>query len=473
MRSRSRKYQGVTLLIIGLFIAGILYCGAKWYQTRYGNTSSSEKDRTAGQESSDTMTGVIKAIDTKGDTITISDINQPLDTNFTYVDGTEFVNKYDEQVSVKKIDLGIIVKIHYNPKTNRLYSVKMAKDSWIYPKVTKMKVDKKNQIIQLGDSNYSYTDDLIILGKEGTISMLDIGDKDQLQVCGVGNNIYSIVVTKGHGYIHFTNYDAFIGGNLSVGNSIYMSVREDMDVVAREGNYTITMTNGELKGSKKVTVARDKEVTVDMGEYTINADRVGKVTFNISPYGADLYINGTQTDYSKPVSLNYGEHKIVVYLSGYKSFTGVLTVGQAEQSIDIELSEDTSREESSASDDVTPTKNSSSNSDNKDLDWNSDSTTSKPSVSPSTAPSPSPSSSSSANTLSIDAAHKITVQEPEGAEVYVDNAYKGVVPVSFTKLLGKHTVVLKKDGYEDKSYSIDVNDDNKDVYYTFKDLVKK
>jgi hypothetical protein len=46
--------------------------------------------------------------------------------------------------------------------------------------------------------------------------------------------------------------------------------------------------------------------------------------------------------------------------------------------------------------------------------------------------------------------------DPSGAEVYLDNVYKGITPVTLQKIdIGSHTVLIKKSGYSE--YSGDVN----------------
>jgi outer membrane protein assembly factor BamB len=48
--------------------------------------------------------------------------------------------------------------------------------------------------------------------------------------------------------------------------------------------------------------------------------------------------------------------------------------------------------------------------------------------------------------------------DPPGANVYVDNAYRGITPVVFTDLTtGTHTILLKMNGYQDWSSSIDAS----------------
>ena len=77
---------------------------------------------------------------------------------------------------------------------------------------------------------------------------------------------------------------------------------------------------------------------------------------------------------------------------------------------------------------------------------------------------------STTRTKKMDSDHTITVSAPEGAEVYLDNVYKGLAPCTFTKVIGSQTITLRKDGYTTKSYSVDVLDDDQDVKFSFSDL---
>ena len=64
----------------------------------------------------------------------------------------------------------------------------------------------------------------------------------------------------------------------------------------------------------------------------------------------------------------------------------------------------------------------------------------------------------------------ITIKTPVGASVYVDGDYVGIAPVSFTKVVGAHTITLYKSGYLIKSYTIQATNDGKDDEYSFADL---
>ena len=60
--------------------------------------------------------------------------------------------------------------------------------------------------------------------------------------------------------------------------------------------------------------------------------------------------------------------------------------------------------------------------------------------------------------------------QPENVEVYLDGNYVGISPCSFKKTSGSHVITLRKSGYETRSYTVQVDDEQKDVSYSFVDL---
>ena len=68
-----------------------------------------------------------------------------------------------------------------------------------------------------------------------------------------------------------------------------------------------------------------------MAKYQNQVPDTARVTFDVNPQGAELYVNGSLTDPSKPVSLKYGNHSVKVSLEGYEDYSGIITVKDARQ----------------------------------------------------------------------------------------------------------------------------------------------
>lgn len=443
MRSGNMKEKRVYCLIVVLSLLTIL-CGCSKHSKKDLYVPIDTGTNEEIEEKYDTQVlGVVKEVNTKAQSVTLYDIENSVDIILEYQMGADIKNKYQQPISISQLNLGEIVDVSYLKETENLVKLQISNEAWEYKGVKKLEVNKTDLVMKISKQKYRYTEGLVIASVDGLLDLIDINNIDELTVKGVGGKIYSIIVTKGHGYIRLSNYTDFIGGTLEVGYGIMEPVMENMLIVAPEGIYKLYMENGELTATKSVSVVRNQETTVDMGEYRIERERVGLVNFLVEPEGADIYINGNLVDYGEPFELNYGEHTIVVSLSGYSDYYGILSVAEAYQNIYINLAEAST--EVDTEEDVT------------------------------TIEVVEPDSEEAKETVTgrteVDSEHVISVQSPEGAEVYLNGAYKGIVPCSFTKEIGIHTVTLSQDGYTTKSYTVEVLDDTKDVSLNFSSLV--
>ena len=67
--------------------------------------------------------------------------------------------------------------------------------------------------------------------------------------------------------------------------------------------------------------------------------------------------------------------------------------------------------------------------------------------------------------------YQVYIDAPTGAELYVEGKYIGIIPTSFDKKAGNYVISVRKSGYTTRSYSLEIDDSNKDVHYSFSELV--
>lgn len=462
----SRKYLKIyryfTLSMLLLCI--VILNGCK--QGLRGNIQNSDTVSEQAIKTGETMvTAVIKSIDLERKVLSMINISNNEQITVTYTGATNIWSKNDAPLAMSQVSAGEIIDAVYAIETKELVTVQKNKESWERKEVKKFTIDKDESSIQVGKSKYQYNNDIFVCDADNTLYLIDVNQQDELTLRGIDTMVYSIEVTKGHGYIRFQGNRQFADGNLEIGDSIFMTVSENMLVAVQEGLQTVTMKKGKLKGSKEVTVIRNQEVTIDMSEFQEEPKTSNQVRFVITPDNAALYINQKKVDYSKAVILNYGDYTIRVKSDGYEDYTGVLTVGDSEEPVCIDLAP--------AEDSITGTTTTAS-----------PDRTKAPAV---TAVPPSPTSTSSSledkiqeeidNSTSVsnvkDTAHTISINSPKGAEVYVNGIYKGIAPTSFMKEIGKLTIKLSKRGYKTRSYNVEVADDSKDVTYGFSELEKE
>jgi hypothetical protein len=180
--------------------------------------------------------------------------------------------------------------------------------------------------------------------------------------------------------------------------------------------------------------------------------------------------------YASPIELDYGQHNIEVSLGGYTTYTGILKVASAGKTIHIDLPENSSKDTAT----VSETDNFTGNDDTGD---NQDSQNENPDNSGEAGTSDDTDAQAnidigetenvSNDEFDEDTEHKIYIQNPTGASVYLNGEYMCKSPGSFKKLIGKHVLTFIREGYETMSYTVEVKDDHLDTYFNMPDLSKK
>ena len=281
---------------------------------------------------------------------------------------------------------------------------------------------------------------------ENRISIDDLKEQDVLTIRGFEETVWSVVVEKGHGTVKLVDTDGFQGGNVTVGYEAMQEIAEDMTITVREGNFNLIVENGKYSVTKNIDIIRNEETVVSLKGLGQMPEEKGQVTFQISPFGADLFINGKLTSYANPIELPYGNHDITVSLGGYTTYQGKLHVKEANQTVNVALPEASSRKDP----DVTVISDSDIPDNIEVIDHGDE--------------------RESEEDVTIDKDHYIYVQNPVEASVYLNGEYMGTSPVGFEKIIGTHVITFIRDGFEVKSYTIEVEDDGLNTYLSMPDL---
>lgn len=379
---------------------------------------------------------------------TISLLNREVGKTYTleYDGATEISDKHKEAMSMSQILPGEIVDVTFVKQSKRLNSIQVSELSWAYDNVEKYSFGRNNKTMTIGEEEFGLYENVPVISNGTKGELIDLNASDILTVRGIDHTIYSITVDKGHGYLRLSNDQYFIGGWIEVGQKVIQPITEGMLLVVPEGSYQVLLTNTRIEGKKEITIDRDGEVELDVGDIQPEELKYGSIIFSIIPSDATLYIDGDLQDYSKPVSLEYGIHQMIVKAEGYQSVTQYIKVGQEKATINVELEKKTE----SSSD-----KNNNSVSANTGI-VEGNTISSNNTVFP---------------TATTSTANKVYIDSPEGAELYLDSNYIGVIPVAFSKSSGTHIVTLRKNGCQTKSYTLQIDTEAKDITYSFADLI--
>lgn len=428
-------YKRLSGIFTAIMIVALVITGCTSEASNIGHAKEGDQKTTIGTDfvvaevgSYDSAdTAVVLSVDEEIEYITFMNIATGKQYTLAY-DGTTYVkDKYESPMTMSQIKAGDIVDITFLKSKKRLASVQLSQEAWVYTGVENYDLGGINKTATIGSNTYSLSDDVVVISEGQRKEVMDIVEKDILTVSGIGHNIYSISVEKGHGYLRLANDSALIGGWIEVGNAVIQQITENMLLAVPEGSYQVVVSNGNSSSVKEVVIERNKEVILDVGDVVKEEDKTGRILFSVDPSTATVSIDGEEVDISKEIELSYGIHKVYMEAEGYQTLTKYIQVGSAYASISFVMEE--GKSEDSVSD-----------------------------------------NSSSDEVENAVTGNKVYIDAPEDVEVYVDGSYVGVAPVNFAKVTGSHTITLRKTGYESRSYTIYLYDDGEDVTYSFADL---
>ena len=372
------------------------------------------------------MLAVVLDIDGNKSQIRLFDIDKEEERILYYSGSSDIRDKFDQISTINRIPIGVIVDVAYRESESKLIKMRISTDdAWEYVGVNNFEIDKSKMSMRIAQRQYRYTDDILVVDEGKTVSISHIARQDQLTVWGKDETIWSIIVSKGHGSLRLENYEDFIGGKVTVGRQASQEITDSLIITAREGTHNLIIENEDYSVRKSVTINRNEETVVSLEDIRPEAIRESELEFNISPSGADLFIDDKLTSYEEPVKLAYGEYKIRVSLGGYKTYEGTINVDEPNIRKGIHLPEIESQEEISVDEDESPV---------------------------------------------VKAEQYMYVQTPVGASIYLNGEFLGISPGRFIKNVGKHVITFIKEGYETMSYTIQILDDGLDTYINMPEL---
>ena len=418
-------------------------------------------------------TAVVLSKQEKANKITFLNLQKKRNYTLNYDGTTKFMDKYGTQIAVSQLEEGEIVELQFLKEEKFLSNLTISSDIWTYNSVSKFELDLKSGRMKIMDEYYTLEENTVVISEKKQVEFIDIHPQDIVKVKGKDHQIYSISIETGHGYLRLLNSEYFLGGWIEVGQKIIQKIEEDMLLVVPEGKYSVYISHSGMEGTKEVEIVRNQETELDIGDLKKeDLVKYGNLVFTIDPAGAAVYIDGKQIDASRVVKATYGLHQIMAKADGYDTIIQYIRVNGNNANVAITLEEEKERtisENTTSASTQSTTGGTTANGQNQTSGNNQNQSSSTENTNNSSSTNDTV-SGSSASSNSASAGYQVTIESPSGAEVYVDGNYVGIVPISFPKKSGSHEVTVRKSGYMTRSYTIDVDNEDKDISYSFSDL---
>lgn len=418
------KYRLAILISIALILAG---CGAVGmahdaeFESEYKNT---EEDFENVYTSSAEL--VFKSLDGNQSTVDFFDIGSMNTVTLSYNGATVVNDKFGQPMNIYQLKEGDIVDIAYDPNTARVGAILLSQNAFVSDGISKYSIGDNGKSFCMGDITYSISEFAKVFSYGNLITVDQLLSHDNLVIQGIDNTIFSIRVEDGHGYLELVNEDALIGGWIEVGQTLISQIMDGMLFTVPEGEYTVKLTNDGIDEIRQVTISRNEVSQLDLSDIVSTLPERGLVRFSITPPEAAVYVDGNFVDTSYALKMPVGIHDILVEAPGYDTVIQYFEVTGLNQTVEIAL----------------------------DVSGSSSSTT----------------GGVSGNSISKNLYTLLTIESPEDAEVYEDNIYKGISPVTYQKTAGTHTLTFRKKGYITTSYTVTIEDDGRDQTLSFPEM---
>ena len=411
------KYLAVLLSLVLTGCGTIGLAQESTFESAYENGKEAEPAET---EFVSACRGVLVSVNTEDKDFVIHRTAEDDDTVLSYT----VQDQYESPLTMEQLTVGEILDVAYDSESGRAGSIAISRDAFCYEGLTKCRIDEGKGTLETGNEVLRVSGQTRVFSEGREIGINEILNQDTVTVRGIGHDVSSIVIENGHGYLSLKDADALLGGWIEVGQAVISQITQEMFLTVPEGSYQVRLTAGDVDEAREVTIKRNEESVLDLGDIELKVPVNGQVRLVISPSTATVRIDDVTVNAAYAVRLPFGMHQITASADGYDTVseyfevTGEdtrvkLTLGRAEEDT---VSGNSTKEETSG--------------------------------------------------------HTVTIKAPEDVEVYQDNLYMGISPVTYNKTVGTHTISLRKSGYQTKSYQIEVTDDDRDLVYSFPDLEK-
>jgi hypothetical protein len=393
----------------------------------------------------------------------------------SYDNTSMMYDEYGQPLSPSLLEIGEVVDVTFLKSSKSITTLDISKQAWIIE-------DTRDHELVRGDGTARIKKDVFKLDTrtlvmaEGDLALAeDVLSTDTITVRGVGKDVYSVIVTGGHGYVSLSSDTvenrSLVGAWIELDNEVIHKISPNMLLSAPEGDYKLQILGNGANYQSKVSINRNQETVVDTGKVTISKPKEGLVTFRIKPEDAEVFVDGKKVLTDTPQTIQYGYHNLKIMADGYETQTKYLKVGTPKSEIMIELEPKSDASSSSSSDAASKNKSKSDSSSEKKSKEPKSSTHASSAASSKKSVSENSSGQDNGKNKIIKG-YKVYVDEPYGAEVYFDGNYVGMIPCSFQKVSGNHEIILKKEGYKTKSYRVFIDSDEDNKIYKFPELVK-
>ena len=307
--------------------------------TQSGLKAAAEENGKSIKKSSDIL--IVSDINSANETIRVYNYSTGVQYQYYYGLTTGFFDKYGNHMSVSDIHQGDVVDISGADSDGKAKRIQKSDKVWTNDTVTNFSVDKDKSMFKIGGNSYRLGERTMIFSGSDVIDTDSLTAQDKLAVVGIDKDIVSISVTTGHGTLQLSNTSLFEGSFLQLGDRIFAEITKDMSLDVPEGSYTLAVANNGWGDSTDIEIKRGEITKVNLNDLKGEGPKKSRILFEVDVQSAKIYVDDSEIDYTSPVEITYGKHRLKVTADGYDTWTRTLYVNSKEATIQITINDNT------------------------------------------------------------------------------------------------------------------------------------
>ena len=288
-----------------------------------------------------TTIGMIHSKDARNNTLEVLDIENEHMITFTIDTSTQMRGRTGESLTFADFNVGDIVDFRYPEAGSVISSMAQSPRAWEQRQITGARINTDSNSIIWGNESYSYTKNLKVIYNNQDIRISEVEPNSVITMRGMGRNIWYILVERGIGVLEFVNADEIQDGVLEFEGaqsvSFLIDSLEDNKVSILDGSYKVTIRGSNIVPFvMDVFVVSGQSTTLDLSQIEIVA---GILNVSVNILDAEVFIDGERIRVSEPQVLNYGVYKISATHPNYEKYEEVIEIDSLEKNLKIELVE--------------------------------------------------------------------------------------------------------------------------------------
>ena len=230
------KQAKIQICLFIVLLAGLTGCGST---AKKAEVTNSPEPSVSYEQGAD-FVGAVGAVDEEQGTMEFYNTTFQTMETYPYTGGTQILTKNNKQMTASEIEPGEVYDV-YTSEDGKKVEKMIQNASVTEHEGASLEINQDEKRLTVRGVNYAYNDDLLVFSDGRQIDPLEITPEDEVTLRGMNGQAFSVVVTRGHGYIKPNNFKDFTGGTVTVQGEAILPVAKDMLLVVPEGQQLVTM----------------------------------------------------------------------------------------------------------------------------------------------------------------------------------------------------------------------------------------